>query len=260
MKQDVKATLKARIAKGLNFGIEAVEEVLDPASALYDEYILLKSKYNDLMYISTLNTLPYEQIEIGLDRLRSNLIKLIGKLDSNSLKKEEVARDLKVDNLPTRRTNFFKLLDIHFNNLQAVEYVEIYGQAERRKEGREAVFEIYQMHRRSLRSKDEKKDFKAIQSHFRDYFEGESGILEVYLKNIKHLMAYALASEIEQQFFINTLKSLFSRYELALLLYYALSDIDPEFRSLVRKSSMIDPSISDILIDATHIDLLEQEP
>ena len=125
--KEIKATLKSRIAKGLNFGIEAMEEILDPASGIYDDYILLQSKYNDLMYISTMNTLPYEQIEIGLDRLRSNLLGLVSRLDAGSLKKQQVDAGMKVQALPTRRTNFFKLLDIHFRNLDGIQYVEIYS-------------------------------------------------------------------------------------------------------------------------------------
>ena len=65
-KATIQSDLKNRIAKGLNFGIEAVEEVLDPTSSIYNDFVLLQSKYNDLMYISSMNTLPYEQIEIGM--------------------------------------------------------------------------------------------------------------------------------------------------------------------------------------------------
>ena len=50
---NVKEELKSRIAKGLNFGVEAVEEVLQSDSDLYNPFILLKSKYNDLLYKSS---------------------------------------------------------------------------------------------------------------------------------------------------------------------------------------------------------------
>ena len=33
------------------------------------------------------------------------------------------------------------------------------------------------------------------------------------------------------------MKSLFSRYELAMILYYALAEIDPDFKGLVKKST-----------------------
>ena len=50
--QNIKTQLKERVAKGLNFGIEGVEEVLDPSAAAFNDYVLLKSKYNDLMYMT----------------------------------------------------------------------------------------------------------------------------------------------------------------------------------------------------------------
>jgi hypothetical protein len=241
--------LKARVAKGLNFGIEAVEEVLEPSSALYNDFILLKSKYNDLMYISSQNTMSYEQIELGLDRLRSGLLGLINKMDKESLKKEEVQSDLNVQALPTRRTNFFKLLDIHFLNLDAVAYTELFGSEERNYFGREGMFQLYQSCRRQNRNAPEANEVRAF---FRDYFSNDSGMLEVYFKNVKHMLAYALSSEIEQPFFLNTLRSLFSRFELAFIFYYCFSDMDPDFSQAVRSGKLLDSSIRDILISPDH--------
>ncbi len=156
---NIRAELKSRVAKGLNFGIEAMEDVLEPSSALFDDFILLKSKYNDLMYLSSINTMP---------------------------------------------------------------------------EGKE----------------------EKIMAFLKDYFGNETGTMEVYFKNIKHLMAYAMESEIEQGFFLNTLKSLFSRYELAMIFYYSLTGIDPEFRALVRDSRLIDGSVGKLLLRDEHLSLL----
>ncbi|TNE62702.1 MAG: hypothetical protein EP344_04830 [Bacteroidetes bacterium] len=252
---ELQAKLKERVAKGLNFGMEAVEEVVDPNSAVYNEYILLKSKYNDLMYVSSLNTLPYEQIEIGLNRLRSSLIGIIDKLEVAGLQKEEVASDLKIRALPTRRENFFKLLDIHFKNLEAICYVEIFGEEENRYSGRQGVFQFYQLHRRKFRNEeglDTIAGLDKVREYFQDYFRHENGIFEVYFKNIGHLLSYTLESDIEQQFFLDTLRSLFSRYELGLLFYYSLSGIDPAFTDMVRKTQLIDPSVKSILISPGH--------
>ena len=251
--------LKERVAKGLNFGLEALEDVIDPSADSYNDYILLKSKYNDLMYVSSMNTLPYEQIEIGLDRLRSNLLLLIDKLPEEGLKKNQVDSDIRVQALPTRRTNFFKLLDIHFKNLEAISFTQIFSNEEKRTEGREAVVMYYQAHqRRSARQeKESPKDFlEKVKTQFYDFFRNETGMLEVYFKNTKHILSYALESEIEQQFFLNTLKSLFSRYEMALLFYYAICGVDPEFTELVKKSKLLDDSIVDILIDKSHYEQL----
>lgn len=259
--KQLQADLKSRIAKGLNFGMEGLEDVIDPSADTYNEYILLKSKYNDLMYVSSMNTLPYEQIEIGMDRLRANLMGLIDRLGESSLKKDQVDPELKVHALPTRRTNFFKLLDIHFLNLEAVSFVQIYSNEEKRNIGREALVMYYQAHqRRAARPEQEQtgkelseKEFsEKVKTQFFEFYKNETGMLEVYFKNIRHLLAYSLESEVEQQFFLDTLRSLFSRYEMALIFYYAFCGIDPLFTELVKKGKLLDDSFLDILIDKAH--------
>lgn len=254
-KATIQSDLKNRIAKGLNFGIEAVEEVLDPTSSIYNDFVLLQSKYNDLMYISSMNTLPYEQIEIGMDRLRSTLLALVGRLDEDSLQKEEVNTNLKMQALPARRANFFQLLDIHFKNLDAIQYVEIFDKKETREVGRQAIFQFYNMHRRSFRSREEvqgAEGWAILQAYFYDHFFNETGRFEVYFKNIKHLLSYTLSSEVERQFFLDTVSSLFSKFELATIFYYVLSEIDPEFNELVKLSQLIDKSVDNILIVKEH--------
>lgn len=238
----VQADLKSRVAKGLNFGIEAVEEVLSANAVIYNDFVLLKSKYNDLMYLSSLNTLPYEQIEVGMDRLRNTLLALIDRMDDSSIEKEDIDPNLKVQALPARRTNFFKLLDIHFKNLEAIEYKEVFEREESIEVGREAIFNFYNMHRRTLihRKEIQGPNGRAIlQDYFHDYFKNETGELEVYFKNIKHMLAYALSSEIERQFFLDTLRSLFSKFELATIHYFVLSRIDQAFNTLVQESNLL---------------------
>ncbi len=257
---DIKTDLKQRIAQGLNFGFEAVEDVLDQVADIYNDFILLKSKYNDLMYLSTLNTMPYEQIEIGQDRLRNSLLGLIDRLASSSLKKQEVNIDLKVQALPTRRTNFFKLLDIHFRNLEVINIVEISSDMSEKTTGREGIFKIYRMHRRqcqSFKELPEKESWEKTQEYFYKFFIGEIGLFEVYFKNIKHMMSYVMESEIERQFFLNTLRSLFSKFELWTIFYYALSGVDAEFKELVLKCNMVDASIKPYLIQEGHFEYLK---
>ncbi|MCB0519310.1 MAG: hypothetical protein H6577_07680 [Lewinellaceae bacterium] len=258
---NIKSDLKQRIAQGLNFGIEAAEDVIDPEADIYNDFILLKSKYNDLMYLSTLNTLPYEQIEIGQDRLRNSLIGLIDRLGPSSLKKQEVNTDLKVQALPTRRTNFFKLLDIHFQNLEAIAHTESWSDGNVEKTtGRAAIFKIYQMVRRQCKSFEAlavEESWAKTEEFFNQFFGYDDGILEVYFKNIRHMMAYIMESEIERQFFLNTLRSLFSKFELWLIFHYALSGMDAEFKELVIKSSLVDGSIKPYLVNETHFDYLQ---
>ena len=247
----IRSELKARVAKGLNFGIEGVEDVLAPASPTYNDFILLKSKYNDLMYVSSINTLPYEQVELGLDRLRKSLLDMIDSLDEQSLKKEQVEQGLKVQALPARRANFFKLLDIHYQNLQAITYTITYGadMPSQTNTGRQAIFELYQSIRRNKRHEE---DNEKLMEFFKDYFTNEIGILEVYFKNIKHLLAYTLESDIEKDFFLDTLKSLFSRFELVMILYFALSRLDMEFTGLVIETQLVDASVDEIALKEKH--------
>lgn len=252
--KNIKAELKSRVAKGLNFGIEAMEDILDPASGLFNDFVLLKSKYNDLMYVSSINTMPYDQIELGLDRLRKALLDMIDRMDEAGLKKQQVEPGLKVQALPTRRTNFFKLLDIHFQNLDSIVYTEIYGNdITEQSRGREAVFKIYQGIRRKLKGKT---DGGEIIAFFRDYFEHDTGPFEVYFKNIKHLLSYVMDSAVERQFFLDTLKSLFSRYELAMILYYALAEAAPGFRELTKESGLVDDTVKAILLQEEDLLLL----
>ncbi|MCB9040525.1 MAG: hypothetical protein H6557_28195 [Lewinellaceae bacterium] len=249
--RDIKGELKSRVAKGLNFGIEAMEDVLAPDSGLFNDFVLLKSKYNDLMYISSINTLPYDQIELGLDRLRKVLLDMIDRIEEAGLKKQQVDQGLKVQALPTRRTNFFKLLDIHFQNLDAISYVEVYGHdITEQAKGREAIFKIFQGMRRRLKGKTDDQEIIAF---FKDYFENDIGPFEVYFKNIRHLLSYVLDSDVERQFFLDTMKSLFSRYELAMILYFALAEIDPGFQGLVKKSNLMAGLTESILLKEEHL-------
>ncbi|MBK7869288.1 MAG: hypothetical protein IPJ74_00720 [Saprospiraceae bacterium] len=252
----IKLELKTRVAKGLNFGIEGFEEVVDASSKLYNDFILLKSKYNDLMHLSSMNTLAYDQIELGLDRLRNSLLGLIDHLEESYLEKHEVNSDLTIQALPTRRANFFQLLDIHFRNLEAVKYSEIYDNSDLddfHTNGREAIYKYYQLHKYHYGRGEKLNETAALQSFLKERFGRDSGALEVYFKNIGHIIAYAMESEVEQAFFLNIIKSLFSKYELGMIFYYALSDMDPGFRALIKKSKLIDEAIAVILFDAAHL-------
>lgn len=256
----IRSDLKSRIAKGLNFGIEALEEVLNPASVVYNRFILLKSKYNDLMYISSENTLPYDQIEIGLNRLRGTLLTIVDELTEEDFGKTEIDHNLKVNALSNRRTNFFNLLNIHFKNLDQIVYrEEIYlseGQSQTVMYGREALALLYGSVRYRFGRKFEEKEWdqqKHVIEYFQPYFENYAGVFEVYFKTLKHILTYIDESEIEKQFFINTIKSQLSRYELIFILYYALSGIDPEYPQLVRHFQLLNDLPANSLIHEKHL-------
>ncbi len=257
--QQTQLDLKTRVAKGLNFGIEAVEKMLANDATGYNDFILLKSQYNDLMHLSSINTLPYEQIELGLNKLRTHLLKIIDNLSEEDLNRPKMDVGLKNTALPNRRTNFFKLLDIHFRNLEDLCYVELrsmgsnYDQ-EYRVNGREAAHKHYDGMRFRFGKREQLQGdhLPYIREYFGKYFRGDSGMFEVYFNNIKHLLDYVLEDEVDQPFFLDTLRSLFSRYERGLIFYYALTDLDQEFTQLIEASGLINESIRDILIFPEH--------
>ncbi|MEM7299332.1 MAG: hypothetical protein AAF391_13825, partial [Bacteroidota bacterium] len=237
---------------GLTFGVEAVEELRQDDSDVYNQFILLKSKYNDLMYMSSINTLSYEQISLGLDKLRNHLMRIIDEIEGEHLGKESVEQNLNISALPTRRANFFKLLDIHYLNINAIHYIEYIGSDTiNKKNGRNAVFEHIQSHRRRFQNKEKiagKNGNEIIRDYFAEWFQTEIVGLEVYIKNIKHMLQYALASEVEQEFFLDTLRSLFTRYEQAFIFYYAFSEIDLVFNKLMVRGKIVDESVKVFLI------------
>ena len=257
----IQSELKERVSKGLNYGLEAVEKVLSPKSKIFNQFILIKSKYNDLMHFSSINVLPYDELEVGFDKLRSNLIRLIDNIQEVDVEEDGIQPEIQNKALPYRRENFFRLLDIHFKNLEGIYYEEqIFNPKDQkyekdRWEGREAVFNWYSHLRRRFSSQD-KVDQEGIQAIFGDFFTHEIGSFDVYFKHIKHMANYIQAAEIDQQFFFDTLIASLSRYELAMLFYYTIADIDPDFRAFATISNVFNPSMARFLIDEQHLDFL----
>lgn len=258
---DIKSELKLRITRGLNFGIEAVEKVLHPDSRIFNRYILIKSKYNDLMQYSATNTLPYDELEVGFDKLRSSLIQLIHDLSPEDIKADEEAPELQNKALPYRRENFFRLLDIHYRNLDAIYYEEqIYNsQAGRydkdRYHGRDAIFQRYQQLGRTYRGKDH-DNLDTIKKVFGEFFQHEIGVFEVYFKHIKHMGQYIKGAEVDQRFFYDTLIASLSRFELAMLFYFVISDLDPEVRAFAIESQVFNATLTHTLLNPDHLNYL----
>ena len=257
----VKSELKERISKGLNYGLEAVEKVLNPETELFNQFILIKSKYNDLMFFSSTNTLPYDELEVGFDKLRRNLILLINELNPSDLKESKVEPAIKNKALPYRRENFFRLLDIHFRNLESIYYEEqTYNSVSQKYEkdrcnGREAIFQRYRQLVRNYKGKDA-DNLETIKKVFGEFFIHEIGVVEVYLKHIKHMADYIQEAEIDQDFFFNTLVASFSKYELVLLFYYTVCDIDSEFKQFAKGANLFNAALIPALINADHLNYL----
>ena len=64
-----KIKLKERLALGLNYGLQSIEETLINTSALKNEIVTYKSQYNDLNKIASQGILGYEQVEIGYNKI-----------------------------------------------------------------------------------------------------------------------------------------------------------------------------------------------
>ena len=252
--------LMLRVAKGLNFGLEAVEEVLKKSSTHYSRFINLKSKYNDLMQYSAINVLPYNELEIGFDRLRNNLISLIQGLQPDDITETTEVSAPQNNALPIQRDNFFQLLDIHFQNLEAILFIEQeYDSFSKKYQsvrlyGREAVFKIYNFLNFQYSRKFESDTEENLKTYFSNYFTNEIGTVEVYLKNIRHLLEFTQNMEVNQAFFMNTLKSLLSRFELSLLFYYGFSRHDENFTDLFLKSGLLTEIRKDTLFNPEHLD------
>lgn len=263
--QEIKEELKLRITQGINYVIEAIDEILDNSSDLYNSFIILKSKYNDLMHFSTINTLPYRELEVAFDNLRNSLLRLIDEIDAIDTKKNAVEKEPQNKSLPHRRTNFFQLLTIHHQNLEAIVYVEqLFNSSLKKYEytrvrGREAMFKIYDNLQFQYKRKYEEDTAENIVAYFNDYFLHEIGMIEVYLKNIKHILNYINEVEIDRRFFIDTLKSLLSRFELSMIFYYVITSLDPEFRELAKNTQLFDGLRRDTLLNPDHFSIYQPD-
>lgn len=240
----LKQDLKGRVAKGLNYGIEAIDDILSHLSLTYNQFITLRSKYSDLMHYSSINTLSYEQLELGFDKIRSQLLRLIDTLSEEDINKQTIQTEMTNNALPYRRSNFFQLLEVHYKNLEKIGFTvnEDYNQntqewIKRRTTGREAIFHIYDNLSYSFKRAAEQSE-ATLKQHFQKYFSSEYGAFEVYLKNVNQLLSYILEQQEEQLFFLNTLKSSLSKYELAMIYYYGLTDIDPAFSKMATQAKL----------------------
>ena len=258
--KNLRKELKERVAKGLHFGIEAMEDSLDSSSSLYNDFVLLKSTSHDMIYVSPPNTLPYEQLEIGLNKLRAHLLKLIDRIDDEAITASEISSNLKLQDLPNRRTNLFKLLDIHFRNLETIRWnIEYDVNSREVYTGREAIARTYWAKKYNFprvgkpNDPDSKED---VTNYFQDFFGSDKGVYEVYFNNIRHMLEYTLESEVEQSFFLHIIGSLLSRHELVMALYYALSGLDPAFADALRKSKLLDDTNKELLISPKHLNWL----
>ena len=262
----LKSKLKERIALGLNHGLKSVEEVLKPESPLYNELITYKSQYNDLNRIASQNLIRYEQIEIGLNKIRSGLLGLIDRIEEQEFKGGNAPLpQLKNNELQFRKNNFFELLEIHYKNLENINIVmTTYGEDDKDtvRTGRDAIHFIYNdffKYGFNNPRHNEKELVENIRTYSRHFYIKGFHRMEVYMKTIKFILTYILEEEMEQGFFLDVFKSILSSYEQVSIFYYALSDIDPEFDEVLKKADLFSPSLIDLLVKKEHLEEYEKQ-
>ncbi|MEO1518376.1 MAG: putative phage abortive infection protein [Bacteroidota bacterium] len=249
--------LKERLALGINYGLQSFGEILLSDSLLYNDFFQLKSQYNDLNRLANQGTLAYESVEVGFNKIRLGLLTLIDRLERDDLQQEDRLPKLQNNELQHRKQNFFELMRIHSLNTANV-IVRLMGSGDQPGEeltGRTAIHFIYEdVFRYSYKHPLDRKPVEIV-SYSQRFFTRHYPILEVYMKTIGFILRYILEEEMEQDFFIGVLRASLSQNELKLIIYYAISKIEPDFGQLLQESDLLADISPDGLLDKAHYDL-----
>lgn len=258
---EIKIKLKERIALGLNIGLRSLSEELDKHSVYRNDLLTFQSQFNDLSQISQQNTLDYSQIEIGFNKIRVGLFSLIDKLSQIDLNTKDKLSALKNNELQYRKSNFFKLLELHMNNLEKMELIYSSNDGEEKETGREAIYCIYnELFIYGFNNPRSTNQFIVddIVSFAHYFFTTRNNTMEVYFNTIQFLLNYIMEEEMEQDFFVGIMKSILSSAEKACLLYYSISGLDKAFTSTLIQSKLLEESLKKYLVDESHFQLLNK--
>ena len=259
----IQLKLKERLALGLNYGLQSIEDTLVPTSLLKNEIVTYKSQYNDLNRIASQGILGYEQVEIGYNKIRQGLLEIIDKLAENDLENREKLPELQNRELQNRKENFFELLKIHTNNLESIEVaLTSYGEQLNKdiRKGREAIrFLYHEIFKYNYHQPGYGKEKPAVIPYTRSFFTEKYPRMEVYMKTLGFILKYVQDEEVEQGFFLGVVKSILSSSEQLMLFYYAISGIEPGCGSLLISSGLLDENISQNLLEPSHFELLKGE-
>lgn len=255
--KELKIQLKERIAMGLNVGLKSLSEALNHNSTYYNDLLTFKGKFNDLK--SSQMLMDYSQSEIGFTQIRVGLFALIDKLTESDVNTKDTLSAPKNNELQYRKNNFFKLLELHIDNLEKI--VIDYGSSEDPDivSGRIAIHSVYKdsfTYNFIQPRRVEKYKIGNIVDFSNYFFSGRTKILEVYFNTIKFILNYIKEEEMEQDFFMGVLRSILSSSEKACLLYYAISGLDDSFKEILVESELLDKSIKKILLEEAHYELL----
>lgn len=183
---EIKIKLKERLALGLNYGLQSLEESLVNESILKNDIITFKSQYNDLNKIASQGILGYEQVEIGYNKIRQGLLKMIDQIDISDLTNKQALPKVQNNELQNRKENFFELLKIHFNNLENVTVsLQIYmGDAYREEnhKGREAISYLFKdVFKYNFTNPRPRVEVGDITTYAKDFFEVRYPRMEAYI-------------------------------------------------------------------------------
>lgn len=253
---ELRSKLKDRLALGLNYGIQSLEEALDKSSMLKNEMVTFRSQYNDLNRIATQGILGYEQVEMGYNKLRMGLLELIDKMEGSDLTDQQKLPKVQNKDLQHRKENFFELLNLHLRNLEAIRVQIQSGSYEKEavefRSGREAIAFIFSDIFKYQFKRQQQKPMLDIKAYSSLFFEKYYPSLEVYMKTLSFILHYIEEEEVEQSFFNGVVRSLLSNNEVALMVYYALSGIEPSFPALLTASEILEERHLEMLLDREH--------
>ncbi len=245
---DIKIKLKERLALGLNYGLQSLEDSLTDNSILKDEIITFKSQYNDLNKIASQGILGYEQVEIGYNKIRQGLLKMIDKIEGGDLENSQTLPKVQNYELQNRKENFFELLKIHLTNLESVAVnLQIYmgdSYREDNRKGREAISYLYKdVFCYSFINPRPSVEVNDISTYSKDFFELGYPRMEAYMRTLGFILKYINEAEVDQGFFFGVVDSILSSHEKAMLFYYAIGNVEPDFKTLLIESNIINEGI-----------------
>ncbi|MGK0388164.1 MAG: hypothetical protein ACI94Y_000892 [Maribacter sp.] len=253
----LKRQLKERIAMGLNVGLKSLSEALNHNSIYYNDLLTFKGKFNDLKASQML--MDYSQSEIGFMQIRVGLFALIDKLTEADVNTDDILSAPKNNELQYRKNNFFRLLELHIDNLEKI--IINYGDSSEPDivAGRVAIHRTYtDSFRYNFRQPRRNEKYKVgdIVDFSKYFFSGRAKTLEVYFNTIKFILNYISDEELEKDFFMGVIRSILSSSEKACILYYAISGLDDSFKEILFESELLDESIKNVLLEEEHYLLL----
>lgn len=265
--QEIRLKIKKRFAIKFEYGIDAIEEILNTNSSKYNDFTFLKGRLNRMKEYINNNTLDFEKIDTGENKIYVTFLNLVDSLELKDLKKQDIKDGIVDKTLANRRVNYFKLIEIYMQILNSLSFAfdeandKIYN--EQKVYGREAIYQIYH----NMSSRYLLEGYSEYNSHkenligylYEILYKKEKGLMEVYLKNIKNIIGYINEDEVDKIFFINTFKSLLSRFELAVLFYFSLLKENSDLKRLLIDNEIINKEeIKELFFDSFHESLFEE--